>query len=63
MSRGTQTFKQGDVTKALKAAAAAGVGVRRIEIDPRDGKIVIVAGQPEADSSSAGDANEWDTVK
>jgi hypothetical protein len=61
MSRGAQTFKQGDVTKALRAAAAAGVDVKRIEID-RAGKIVIVAGQPSRDDSSA-DVNEWDGVK
>jgi hypothetical protein len=61
MSRGAQTFKQGDITKALKAAAAAGVEVKRVEIG-RDGKIVIVTGQPEVAASMASD-NEWDAVK
>jgi hypothetical protein len=61
MSRGAQTFKQGDVTKALKAASAAGMDVKRVEID-REGKIVIVAGAPEAAVSLAG-GNEWDGVK
>lgn len=37
------TFKQSDVKRAVRAAAAAGVTVSRIEID-RHGKIVIVAG-------------------
>ena len=60
MSRGAQTFKQGDVTKALKGAVAAGLDVKRVEID-RDGKIVVVAGQPEPALSP--DGNEWDTVK
>jgi hypothetical protein len=46
MSRGSQTFKQGDLTKALKAAAGAGIHVKRFEID-RDGKIVVIAGQPD----------------
>jgi len=41
MSRGQQTFKQSDVTKALKATVKAGFAVGRVEID-RDGKIVIV---------------------
>ena len=46
MSRGSQTFKQGDVVKALKAAAIAGLSVRRTVIDT-DGKITIEYGEPE----------------
>jgi hypothetical protein len=42
MSRGQQTFRQSDVTKALKAAVKAGIAVERLEID-KDGKTVIVA--------------------
>jgi hypothetical protein len=41
MSRVETTFRQCDVTRALRAAGAAGCEVRRIEID-RDGKIVLV---------------------
>src|SRR5450759_768940 len=44
MSRGQQKFKQGDVTKALKATVKAGITVGRVEID-KDGKIVIVTGR------------------
>ncbi|MGA2057954.1 MAG: hypothetical protein ABSG88_21940 [Bradyrhizobium sp.] len=61
MSRGAQSFKQGDVTKALKGAVAAGIGVRRVEID-RDGKIVVIAGAPEQ-VAPPHPANEWDSVK
>jgi hypothetical protein len=35
------TFRQNDVTRALRAVGAAGCEVRRIEIN-RDGKIVLV---------------------
>jgi hypothetical protein len=35
------TFKQQDVTRALRGADAAGCPVRRVEID-RDGKIILV---------------------
>jgi hypothetical protein len=44
MSRGQQTFKQRDVTKALKATVKAGIAVERVEID-KNGKIVIVTGR------------------
>jgi hypothetical protein len=62
MSRGVQTFKQGDVAKALKAAAKAGVEVQRFEIDPATGKIVVFAGKPD-EPQKAKPANEWDTVE
>lgn len=57
MARGAQTFKQADVTKAVKGAVAAGIEVARVEID-RDGKIVLIAGQPPSPTQ-----NEWDAVK
>jgi hypothetical protein len=60
MSR-ARIFTQGDVTKALKGAVNAGLSVRRIEID-REGKIVVVAGQPEEIPTEA-NANEWNSVK
>ncbi|RQH15685.1 hypothetical protein [Bradyrhizobium sp. RP6] len=53
MSRGSQTFKNGVLAKALKEAADAGLSVNRFEID-RDGKIVVIAGQPDK-SHSAGE--------
>jgi hypothetical protein len=44
MSR--RTFKQGNLVKALKGAALAGLSVRRTVIDP-DGRITIEYGEPE----------------
>jgi hypothetical protein len=58
MSRGPSTFRQQDVTKAVKAVAAAGVHIARIEIDP-NGKIVIIVGNSEPDQR---EVNEWDRV-
>jgi hypothetical protein len=59
MSRGVQSFKQRDVTKAIKAAVKSGVRGWRVEIVK--GKIVILAteGQddPLADESAL---SEWD---
>lgn len=62
MTRRACTFRQQDVTRALKAANAAGVKVARVEID-KAGKIVIVAGEAESDSADAADSpkNEWDS--
>lgn len=48
------TFKQPDLTRALKGVEKAGLTVAKIEID-RDGRIVIV---PEG--SSTPKQNDWD---
>jgi hypothetical protein len=60
MARARCTFLQQDVTRALRAAKAAGLDVHRVEID-RAGKIVVVTGKPDY---PAGDAsrNEWDVA-
>jgi hypothetical protein len=47
------TFRQADVTKAVKAVAAAGVAVVRVDIEP-SGKIVITTG-------SGGDSHPIET--
>jgi hypothetical protein len=44
MGRGAQTFRQSDLTRALKAAKAAGVEIARIEI-ARDGTIAMDTGE------------------
>jgi len=59
MARGSTTFKQGDVTKAVKGAVNAGVAVKRVEID-RNGKIVLVtAGRSPFETAT----NEWDVLR
>lgn len=60
MSRGAQAFKQGDVTKALKAAERAGLKVQRAEVR-QDGSILLDFQRP---PSVPGDpnVNEWDEV-
>jgi hypothetical protein len=52
MPRGPSTFRQKDVTRALRAAAAAGIEVRRVEID-KDGKIVVVTCKPKEEIQDA----------
>jgi hypothetical protein len=58
MARGTCTFRQRDVTAAVKAVVAAGCKVKRVEIS--DGKIIMVIGEPEKPTDAADNLNEWD---
>jgi hypothetical protein len=58
MSRGPCTFRQRDLTAAVKAMIAAGCEVERAEID-KDGRIVVVVGKEEPARKSE---NEWDGV-
>ena len=44
-------FKQGDLTRAIRAAEKAGICVARVRIAP-DGAIEIVAGEPETADST-----------
>jgi hypothetical protein len=59
MSRAPSTFRQQDVTRAVKAVAAAGVNIARIEID-KVGKIVIITTEGHAQPDESREANEWD---
>ena len=44
MARAACTFRQRDVTAAVRAVVAAGVEVARVEVGT-DGKIVVIAGK------------------
>ena len=59
MSRGPCTFRQKDVTRAVRAMEAAGIEVQRVEID-KAGKIIIVTGKPQPGQDST--RNEWDGI-
>jgi hypothetical protein len=63
MGRGPCTFKERDVSRAVKAVRKAGVDVARVEID-KDGKIVVVAGSSgnsdgQGEIAHNADRNEW----
>jgi hypothetical protein len=55
MSRGPTTFRQRDVSAAMKAATDAGYAVVRVEID-KTGKIILV-------TSKAGNTVEEEVAK
>jgi hypothetical protein len=62
MARAPSTFRQQDVTRAIKAVAAAGVDISRVEID-KAGKITIIAiGAEPHDSKGTEEADEWDRI-
>ena len=64
MSRRPCTFKQQDVTRVLRAAAAAGIEVQRIEVG-KDGKIIVVTGKAagaETNTEIAERTNPWDNI-
>jgi hypothetical protein len=50
MSRSPSTFRQTDLTRAIKAARNTGVEVARAEI-AKDGKIIIVIGETSGSSA------------
>jgi len=58
MGRGRSTFKEGDLTRALRAAKKAGANVARAEV-ARDGKIVLVL-KKDDEAPSMSERNEWD---
>jgi len=49
------------VTRIIRAVAAAGVGIARVEVD-RAGKITIIALGAEPPGEGGKGPNEWDTV-
>jgi len=59
MTRRAVLFRQADVTRALRGALDAGLLVARVEID-RDGRIVIIQGQPDERAAQRHAAAELD---
>jgi hypothetical protein len=59
--RAPSAFRQQDVTKAIRAVTAAGVGIAKVEID-KAGKITIIALGVERSSEGREEANEWDDI-
>jgi hypothetical protein len=58
MARTPSTFRQADITKAVKAMRAAGVCIVRVEID-KSGKIVIVTDGAKPELSELAPLDAW----
>jgi hypothetical protein len=58
MARRPATFRQQDVTRALRAARAAGLEVTGYEIEPTTGKIVVNT-STEAKPIAETDFDQW----
>jgi len=59
-SRRPCAFRQRDVVRAVRAVAAAGERIARVEID-KAGKIVVVI-DSKSESTVPVSVNEWDSV-
>jgi hypothetical protein len=60
MSRGPSTFRQRDLTRAVKAVIAAGLHVAGVKVSAQ-GDIEVVT-DDERGQDSLREANEWDRV-
>jgi hypothetical protein len=61
VSRGPSTFRQRDLTAAVKGVFAAGCEVARVEID-KNGTIVVIPAKTKAPADFSDDTNEWDAT-
>jgi hypothetical protein len=62
MTRAPSTFRQRDVTRAIKAVVAAGVDIGRIRVEiTRAGSIIVTSAI--SDFGESGEENEWDQIR
>ena len=61
MTRRPASFRQRDLTRAVKAVIAAGLHVSGVKVSAR-GDIEVVTGDDRAQDSSTQEVNEWDRI-
>jgi hypothetical protein len=61
MARAPSTFRQQDVTRAVKAVVAAGLRVAGVKVSAQ-GDIEVVTGEERMHDSPPQGGNEWDGI-
>jgi hypothetical protein len=61
MSRGPSTFRQRDLTRAVKAVVAAGLRVAGVKVSAQ-GDIEVVTGDERTQDSPTQGGTEWDRL-
>jgi hypothetical protein len=63
MSRGPSTFRQRDLTRAVKAVVAAGLRVAGVKVSAQGDIEVVTGGEGAQDSTlPMQEGNEWDGI-
>jgi hypothetical protein len=63
MARAPSTFRQQDVTRAVKAVVAAGVDIAQVRVEiTKTGSIIVTSAMSGA-SGESGEVNEWDQLR
>jgi hypothetical protein len=62
MARAPSTFRQQDVTRAVKAMVAAGVDLARIRVEISNTGSITVTTNASEDRGDNREGNEWDRV-
>jgi hypothetical protein len=57
VGRGPNTFRERDVTRAVRAVTKAGVKVERVEIEP--GKIIVIADKADEKMNNSNETEHW----
>jgi hypothetical protein len=58
MTRKPCEINQTGITRTVRAVTAAGQKVKRVEVDYKEGRVIITTGEPTEDDNNCN--NQWD---